>query len=80
VQEAIKLFANGSYYWLTTMPYVEATDAAGEVDIAVSIYIFKPSVFGLGHIHWGSVREPSRHGGVAALCQRFGFWSGDRGS
>ena len=77
MQKVIELFAYRGQHGLSTMPDVEAADAAGEVDVAVAVYIFEPRVFGFGHIHGSSKREPARHGGVAALGQRFGFRSRD---
>jgi hypothetical protein len=80
VEEAFKLLADGGDNRFATMSDVEATDAAGEIDVAVSVYIFERGVFGFGYIDRRSVGEAAGDGCVAALCERFGFGSRDWGS
>jgi hypothetical protein len=80
VQKAIKLVAHSGHYRFMTMSNVEAADAAGEIDVAVAVYVFEPCVFGFRYVHGGSMREAARNRAVAALGERFGFWARDWGS
>ena len=70
MQESIKLVSDSSKYRLPAMPNIEASDAAGKVQVAVAVYIFKPGVFSLGHVDGRTDREPSRFGIPAALGER----------
>jgi len=71
VQESIKLVSDSSEYGFPAMSNIEAADATGKVQIAIPVYIFKPGVFGLGHVDWRTNREPAWYSIGAASGERF---------
>ena len=61
------------------MADVEASDAAGEIEVAIAIDVFEPRVFGLGDVDRCAVRKSAGHGLGAAGRERAGFGAGDCG-
>src|SRR6184192_1873916 len=70
VEIPIQLLPNRSNHSLTSMPDVDAANAAREVDIAIAIDVFEPGVLRLCYIYRSALREPPRHSVIAALGKR----------
>jgi hypothetical protein len=61
------------------MAGVGAADASGEIDVAVTIDVLEPGVFGLGYVDRRAVGEAARDGLRASLGERAGVGAGDWG-
>ena len=70
VEIPIQLLPNRSNHSLTSMPDVDAANAARKVDIAIAIDVFEPGVLRLCYIYRSALREPARHSAIAALGKR----------
>jgi hypothetical protein len=54
------------------MTGVGAADASGEIDVAVAVDIFEPSVFAFGYVNRRAVRKAAGHGLDASLGEGAG--------
>src|SRR2546430_8864680 len=70
VEIPIQLLPNRSNHSLTSMPDVDAANAARAVDIAIAIDVFEPGILRLCYIYRSALREPARHSAIAALGKR----------
>ncbi len=80
VKKAIGLVFHRGDHRLATVSHIQATDAAGKIQIAVAVHVFKPGIFRLRHIDRRANRQPARDGVGAALSQSFRLRSGNRSS
>ena len=69
VEESVELIFHRADDRFLAMADVQAADAAGEVEVAVAIDVFKPGIFGFGNIDGRAVRKPAGHSFRAALGQ-----------
>jgi hypothetical protein len=77
VQEAVELILHRVDDGFLSVPNVQASDATGEVEIAIAVDILEPRVFGFGYIDWRAVRKAAGHSLGAALGESLGLRTGD---
>ena len=80
VKKTIGLGLHRGDHRLATMSHIQASDAAGKIQVAVAVHIFEPGIFRLRYIDRCDNRKAARNGVGTAGSQRFRFRSGNRGS
>jgi hypothetical protein len=79
VEIFVELASDGLDYGLLAVTSVGATDASGEVDVAVAVYVFEPCVFCLRYVDRRTVGKAAGHGLSAAGRELAGFRARDLG-
>src|SRR5205823_2282139 len=79
VQVSLELPLNAFHHRRGTMTYVGASDAAGEIDEAVSVYIFDDGTFSARGEDRRGMEDTARDGLLTPLHQRLRARARDRG-